>query len=384
MSAPKVALVHHWLVSPGGAERVLYELHQMWPSAPIYTAAYSPEKFPEFANADVRPTWLNKVPFAKTKHQLFPVLRGLSFKMLDLSKYDLVISSCAAEAKFVKTGPNTLHICYCHTPIRYYWSDYEWYLEHPPFGALNPIAKIVLPLMIGYLRRLDYQAAQSVDFYVANSGTVQERISKYYKRESVVIYPPILTKPLLQLPRTADGYYLVVGRQVAYKRLDLAVDTFNRLGLKLKVVGVGEEVNRQKLRSKSNIEYLGWVPDEDRNRLFAGALGFIWPQEEDFGMTALEAMAAGCPVIAYNRGGAQEYMTDSETGVLFDEQTVSSLTKAIRRFEAIDFDEMKVRDRAKEYDVAVFRQKLQSFVSEKMLEFNEAGKIPNNHVPEPK
>jgi glycosyltransferase involved in cell wall biosynthesis len=369
MAGLRVALVHHWLVTPGGAEKVLYELHQMWPEAPIFTAAFTPDKFPELEGADVRPTWLNKVPFAKTKHQLFPVLRGLSFRMLDLSAYDIVISSCAAEAKYVKTGPNTLHVCYCHTPIRYYWSDYQWYLEHPPFGALNPLAKLVLPLMIDHLRRLDYQEAQSVNVYLANSKTVQERIKKYYHRDSTVIYPPIETKPLLKLQRKHNDYYLIVGRQVAYKRLDIAVDAFNALGLKLKVVGSGEEISRQRGRAKSNIEFLGWLPDAERNRLFAGARGFVWPQEEDFGMTAVEAMAAGCPVIAYDRGGSQEYMTEGVTGTLFEEQTPAALVEAIRRFEMMSLDESKIRERAKEFDSEVFRKRMADFVRDQWSTF---------------
>jgi glycosyltransferase involved in cell wall biosynthesis len=261
-SAPKVALVHHWLVSRGGAEKVLYELHQMYPDAPIYTAAYTPEKFPEFADVDVRVTWLDKLPLAKKKHQFFPVLRGLAFKSLDLSAYDLVISSCSAEAKYVRTGPNTLHICYCHTPIRYYWSDYAWYLAHPPFGKLNWLAQLLLPIMIGWLKRLDYKAAQGVDVYVANSKAVQQRIKKYYHRDATVVYPCVDTAPLAALERTSGGYYLIVGRQVAYKRLDLAVEVFNELGLPLKVVGEGEEIARQKSLAKANIEFLGWVDDE--------------------------------------------------------------------------------------------------------------------------
>jgi glycosyltransferase involved in cell wall biosynthesis len=367
----KVALVHHWLVSPGGAEKVLFELHQMWPKAPIFTAAYTPEKFPELRTADVRTTWLNKVPLAKTKHQLFPVLRGLSFRMLDLSSYDLVISSCAAEAKYVKTGPNTLHICYCHTPIRYYWSDYEWYLAHPPFGALNPVAKLALPLMIGRLRKLDYEEAQTVDVYLANSKTVQDRIKKYYHRDSTIIYPPIDTDPLTKLQRSHKDYYLMVGRQVAYKRLDLAVDAFNALGLKLKVVGEGEEISRQQPRAKSNIEFTGWLSDRERNKLFAGARAFIWPQEEDFGITAVEAMAAGCPVIAFNKGGAREYVTEGVTGALFDQQTPAALVEAIRRFEVMSLDESAIRNRALEFDSRVFRSKLADFVNREWKKFEQ-------------
>jgi glycosyltransferase involved in cell wall biosynthesis len=367
---PKIALVHHWLVSPGGAERVLYELHKMYPDAPIYTAAYSPQKFPEFATADVRTTWLDKVPFAKTKHQLFPVLRGLAFKMLDLSEYDVVISSCAAEAKYVTTGPNTLHICYCHTPVRYYWSDYQWYLQHPPFGKLNWLAGLVLPAIIGQLRRTDYEAAQNVDVYLANSRNVQDRIQTYYHRNSTVIYPPIQAKQLAAVPSAKPrSYYLIVGRQVAYKRLDLAVDAFNHLGLSLKVAGTGEEIERQRARAYPNIEFLGYVSDKERDQLFAGAKGFIFPPEEDFGMVPIEAMAAGAPVVAYNKGGAPEYVVDGVTGVLFNEQTVDQLVAAVRRLEAMKLDEAAIRRHAQTFDASVFRHKMAAFVEAELAKF---------------
>jgi glycosyltransferase involved in cell wall biosynthesis len=365
---PRIALVHDWLVSPGGAEATLYELHQMWPEAPIFTAAYSPEKFPEFANADVRPTWLNRIALAKKKHQLFSIPRAWAFKSLNLSDYDVVISSASAESKYVRTGPQTLHICYCHTPIRYYWSDYDWYRQHPPFGPLNPLAKVVLPLLIGGLRGMDYRAAQRVDQYIANSENVRQRIERYYHRGATVIHPPIRTD-LFTLPRRPQDYYVIVGRQVAYKRLDLAVDAFNELGLPLKVAGAGEEIARQRPRAKANIEFLGRVSDAERARLFAGARGFIFPPEEDFGMTPIEAMAAGCPVIAYGKGGALEYVKEGETGTLFAQQTPTELVAAVRRFETMQFDEATIRAWAKTFDASVFRQRISEFVAEQWAAF---------------
>ncbi len=365
----RVALAHHWLVSRGGAETVLYELHRMWPEAPIYTAAYIPDKFPEFAKADVRTTFLDKIPLLKHKHQLFPIFLGLPFKTLDMSEYDLVISSCAAEAKYVKTGANTLHICYCHTPVRYYWSDYEWRLEHMPFGYFNWLGRIVFPLVIGILRRVDYKGAQGVDVYVANSAFIQKRIKRYYHRDSAVIYPPVSTQPLLKTPRTRGNYYVIVSRQVASKRIDLAIDVFNELGLELKVVGIGEELAALKARAKVNISFLGWVPDDERNRLMAGAKAFVFPPEEDFGIVPLEAMAAGTPVIAYSAGGAPEYVTDGETGVLFKEQSPEALIAAVRRFESMQLDNDKIRARAREFDVEVFRLRMREFVDAEWKKF---------------
>lgn len=367
---PKVAIVHDWLVSPGGAEKVVYELHQLWPDAPIFTAAYTPTKFPEFAEADVRPTWLDRVPLAKTKHQFFPVLRGLAFRMLDLSDYDVVISSCSAESKYVKTGPRTLHVCYCHTPVRYYWSDYDWYLAHPPFGALNGVARIALKFLIGYLRRVDLRGAAGVDVFIANSKNVADRISKYYKRDSTVIYPPVVMGDFT-LARKPEDYYVVIGRQVAYKRLDLVVDTFNELGWKLKVAGEGEEATRQKLRARPNIEFLGRVSDETRATLLAGAKGFIFAPEEDFGIAPVESLAAGCPVVAYGAGGALEYIQDGQNGCLFHEQSVASLRAALERFDALAFDEATIRTSATKFSDGEFRKHIKNFVEKSLFDHQE-------------
>jgi glycosyltransferase involved in cell wall biosynthesis len=367
---PRVALVHHWLVSAGGAERVLYELHRMYPEAPIYTAAYDKSIFPELKDADVRVTWLDKVPFAKTKHQYFPILRAWAFRSINLSKYDLVISSDAAEAKSIRKGKDTLHICYCHTPIRYYWVDYDWYVQHPPFGKLNWLARIVLKFSLNWLKKLDFNSAQKVDVFVANSDNVKGRIKKYYKRDSTVVYPPIEVEKF-KLSLKHDDYYLIVGRQVAYKRLDLAVDAFNELGLKLKVAGVGEEIGKQKERANQNIEFLGRVPDEELKRLYAGAKGFIFPTKEDFGMVPIEAMANGTPVVAYGVGGALEYVEDGKTGVLFPEQTKASLIEAIGRFQMIQFDPGYIRQRAERFSVAVFRKDFGNLVEDEWSKFEK-------------
>jgi glycosyltransferase involved in cell wall biosynthesis len=353
------------MVSPGGGEKVLLELHKLWPEAPIYTAAYEPAKFPEFAQADVRPTWLNKIGLAKRKHQLFSLARAWAFKGLNLSSYDLVISSTSAESKFVKTGPKTVHICYCHTPIRYYWSDYDWYRENPPFGILNPVAQVVLPILIPFLRRMDYQAAQKVDYFIANSKNVQQRIKKYYNRDSVVIYPPIDISRFKVA--TGEGeYYLVIGRQVAYKRLDLAVEVFNELGTPLVVAGVGEEIKRQQPKSKSNIKYVGRVTEADVPELYAKAKALIFPAEEDFGLVPVEAMASGRPVIAYAKGGALETVVDGVTGVLFKDQTKGSLLEAIKRAERIKFDRQVIRQHTQQFDKSYFEQQIRAFVSSKL------------------
>lgn len=366
---PKIAIIHHWLTFYGGGEKVLIELHRMYPEAPIYTSAYHPEKFPELKDADVRTTFLNKIPWVRRHHQLFPIFLGTPFKTFDLSEYDLVISSDAAEAKYVRTNPNQLHICYCHTPVRYYWSDYEWRLHNLPFGKLNFLARIVYPLLVGLLRRIDYAGAQGVDVYIANSRYIQERIKKYYHRDSTVIYPPVAVDQLEAYPRSPGDHYTMGGRQVFSKRLDVAVAAFNKLGLPLKVVGIGEAVDQQKPLAKPNIEFLGRAPDEIRDPLLASAKGFVFVAEEDFGIVPVEALAVGTPVIAYNKGGVTEYVIDGVTGVLFDEQTPESLIAAIKRFETMHFDEATLRAKAREFDEASFRRNITGFVDAEWAKF---------------
>ena len=344
-------------------------MHELWPEAPIYTAAYSPEKFPEFANADVRPTWLNKISLAKRKHQLFSIPRAWAFRGLDLSSYDLVISSCSAESKYVKAGPNTLHICYCYTPIRYYWSDYDWYKAHPPFGVLNPVAKLVLPFVIGGLRRQDYRLAQRVNQYVTQSKYIQGRIKQYYDRDSVVIHPPTDVDKFLKLKKEVGDYFLIVGRQVAYKRLDLAVAAFNELGLPLVVAGTGEEIAVQRAVAEPNVDLRGFVPESELPQLYANARAVIYPQEEDYGLVPVEAQAAGTPVIAYGRGGAAETVIDGETGVLFQEQSVEALVEAVHRFEKLSFDPTALRQHAQKFDEATFKRQFKAYVDQAWQDF---------------
>ncbi len=232
----RIALVHEWLTNMAGSERVILALHDLYPDAPIFTSVYVPEKFPELADADVRTSFLQKVPGAKTKHQAFSLFRTVAFERFDLSEYDVVISSCHAEAKGIITRPETLHICYCYTPVRYYWSGYHHYLENPRFGMLNPIVKLVMPYMTNYLRLWDRCAADRVDRFVAISDHVAQRIRKYYRREADVIFPPVTTSWLKKSDISGD-YFLLVGRIIPYKRADIVVEAFNQLGLSLKIAG---------------------------------------------------------------------------------------------------------------------------------------------------
>lgn len=368
----RVALVHDWLTNLAGAERVMLAIHDLFPDAPIYTSVFIPEEFPDLADADVRTSFLQKVPWIRKKQQAFPFLRTVAFEGFDLSGYDIVFSDSHAEAKGVITQPETLHLCYCHTPIRYYWSGYNYYLENPPYGALNPVIKLVMPYMANYLRLWDRMAADRVDVFACNSQNVAKRIWKYYRREATVINPPVNTDWLTP-SGTVEDYYLVVGRHIPYKRTDIVVQAFNRLGLPLKIVGAGSQLETLKAMAGPNIELLGRVPDSELAELYSRCAAFIFPQDEDFGITALEAMAAGRPVIAYRAGGALETVVEGKTGVFFDRQDAASLIEAVRAFKPEEFDAETLREHAKRFDISNFKSKVEAFVSYEWLKHQERG-----------
>lgn len=356
----KVALVHDWLTNLAGAERVLIALHETFPEAPIYTSVFVPDLFEPLDGADVRTSFLQRVPFARRKHQAFPFFRTLAFEGFDLSEYDIVISSCHAEAKGVLTSPETLHICYCYTPVRYYWGGYNRYRAEPRFGVLNPLVRTALPLMTGYLRLWDRCAADRVDRFVATCGNVAARIEKYYRRDAQVIYPPVDVRRL-PLGAGPGEYYLVVGRHVPYKRTDLAIEVFNRMGLPLVIVGEGSELNDLRRQARSNVTFLGHVSDAELSEVYARARALVFPQDEDFGITPLESMAAGRPVIAYRSGGALETVVEGETGVFFDRQEPASLETAVRSLEEAEFKPLRLRSHAMGFDVTVFRKRIEEY-----------------------
>lgn len=368
-SAPKIAIVHDWLTNMAGAENVVLALHKAFPDAPVYTSVYSPERMPAFKNIDVRTTYLQKLPKPLRRlHKFFPYLRVRAFRKLDLSHYDIIVSSSSAEAKQVqKSRPGQLHICYCHTPIRYYWSHYNEYKKDPGFGKFNWLVRLVMPLMVPALKKADYSAAQNVDLFLANSTEVQRRIEHYYKKPSTVLHPPVNVKRFMP-QKARDNYFVVLGRQVPYKRVDLAVRACNELGLPLKVYGNGSEHERLVEMAGPTVDFFGDRNSNASDKVVTKALeaaeGFIFPAEEDFGIVPVEAMAAGAPVIAYGKGGILDSVTDGETGVLFNEQTVDSLKKALRQFKAKKFLITVLRNRAKRFDESLFVMKIQNIVEQ--------------------
>ena len=342
----RVAIICDWLTNTGGAEKVVLALHHAYPEAPIYTSVFDPAGCPELADADIRTTYLQKLPkFLRNWHQLLPVFRDGAFRRLDLSGYDLVISSASAEAKAVIRQPDALHVCYCHTPTRYYWSHYHEYMQNPGFGILNPLIRLVMPSFVAIMRKLDLRAARGVDYFIANSTAVAERIKKYYQRNATVIHPPIQTQYFTEIPLSKErSGFIIVGRQVPYKRFDLAIKACNQLGLPLTVISNGgPEHERLKDLAGPTINFIN-ATDPEKALALSNAEAFLFPQEEDFGVVQVEPLAVGTPVIAYAKGGALDVVQDGKTGVLFKHQTVESLVDAIKRFKKMSFDHAKIRE----------------------------------------
>lgn len=359
----KVAIVCDWLTGIGGAERVVLELHKMYPEAPIYTSQYDPSSIDWFADADVRTTWLQKLP--KSFKKFLPLLRAWTFMRLDLSDYDLVISSSGAEAKGVHTGPNTLHISYCHSPTHYYWIRYDEYMKRPGFPrGLNWLARLGLKLLIGPLKRMDRQAAKRPDIMIANSTHTQAMIKRFYRRDSVVVFPPVETDRfrIRGNPGPRHGF-VVAGRQTPYKRIDLAIQACNELKVPLVVIGNGPEHRRLEKLANRNVTFLINVSDVEIATHFQTALGFIFPGKEDFGIVAVEAMAAGTPLIAYQRGGSLDFVTP-KTGVFFNKQTVSSLVAAIQTAQAKNFNYDAIAEHAQQFSVSSFHRNMKAVIKD--------------------
>ena len=356
----KVAIVHDWLNQYGGAEIVLEALKELLPEAPIYTSMFWPRAMPDFYRRwDIRTSFMDKLPFVKTHHQPFLPLYPLAFEGFDLSNYDVVISNKSGFCHGVITSPDTVHICYCLTPTRFVW-DYHHYVRSEGLGRL---ARWLLLPTLNYLRLWDRLAAERVDCFVAISAEVKRRIAKYYRRESIVIHPPVYTDRFAPSPEQED-YFLVVSRLVPYKRIDIAVEAFNELGLPLLIVGEGRARRKLEAMAGPNVRFLGKVSFEDLARLYGRCRALIFPGREDFGIAPVEAQAAGRPVIAYAAGGALETVTHGETGLLFREQTPEALAETVREFirRSGEFDPAVIRANALRFDVRRFKEKMRNLI----------------------
>lgn len=371
----KVAIVCDWLVGIGGAERVVLEMHRLYPEAPIYTSQYDPAalelfKFKGIEDLDIRASWLQKLP--KSLKKFLPLLRAWTFSRMDLTEYDLILSSSGAEAKDVKRKPGAIHISYCHAPTHYYWVRHDEYLDKPGFPrGLNWLARLGLKLLVGPLKRWDFKAAQRPDYMLTNSTHTQAMIKRYYKRDSIVVHPPVETErfKITGQPPLRHGF-IIAGRQSPYKRFDLAVEACNQLKIPLIVIGDGPDHKRLEKLAGRGVTFLTELNDHDIVEHFQSALGFIMPNMDDFGIVAVEAMAAGTPVIAYKAGGALDYVVPGKTGLLFEQQTVGSLRKVLETAMAKKFDNQAIAQHAAQFSVPNFRKNLQAAIGECLKQSN--------------
>ena len=357
--APNIALVHDWLNQVGGAEDVLIELKRLFPDAPLFTSIYAAEKMPEVMRSwDIRTNWLDHLPGIHDHHQPYLPFYPLGFATTDLSGYDLVISNKSGFCHGVKTGPATTHICYCLTPTRYVWMP-DAYLEREGVGKA---AGLALKPLIALLRRWDYAAAQRVTHFIAISGEIQKRIRKFYHRESVIIYPPVDIRRFKPNHKPAEPFFLVLSRLIPYKRIDLAIEACNRLGCKLIVAGDGRDRAALEALAGPTVEFLGRVSDAEAEDLMARCQALLFPGLEDFGITPLQAQAAGRPVIAYAAGGALDTVIPGQTGELFPEQTVDALAATLAAFDPARYDPAACRANAERFSAERFRRELLEFV----------------------
>lgn len=356
-----VAIIHDYLNQYGGAERVLEALHDLHPDAPVYTSLYDPQAMPEFYRSwDIRTSWMQKLPGWRRHFQKYFLLYPSAFESFDLSDYDLILSSSSAYAKGVIPAPGARHICYCHTPMRFAWRTDD-YIKREGFGRLQ---RAVLPLMLSYVRLWDVATTPRVDQFVANSREVAARIARYYGRTATVIAPPVDLSPYR--PPAPGNFYLAGGRLIPYKRLDLVIRAFTALGLPLKVFGDGRDRERLEALAGSNVEFLGQISEEQRRDLFASCKAFIFPGEEDFGITPLEAMSAGRPVIAYAAGGALETVIEGVTGQFFYEQSAAAIAAAVATARVDCYDPAVIRRHAERFSREVFLARMREVINDTM------------------
>jgi glycosyltransferase involved in cell wall biosynthesis len=373
----KVAIIHYWLVGMRGGEKVLESLCEVFPQADLYTHVLDESIITKvIRNHKIFTTFIQKLPQAKSRYQKYLPLMPLALEQLDLRDYDLVISIESGPAKGVITSPETLHICYCCTPMRYVWDMYHDYLK-----SAGRITRLLMPLLIHYLRLWDYASAARVDYFLADSGHVAKRIQKHYRRDATILYPPVDLAAFTQSSAPED-FYLMVGQLVGYKRADLAVEAFNRLGKSLVIIGDGEQFNQLCAQAQPNIKIMGRQPFSVIRDHYSRCKALIFPGEEDFGIVPVEAMASGRPIIAYRKGGALETVVEGITGLFFDQQTPESLIQAIEQYEATDqqFNSERIIQHSQNFSQETFTTKIQQFVETALLKHKSCPYVSKKEV----
>jgi glycosyltransferase involved in cell wall biosynthesis len=368
----RVAIVHYWLVSMRGGEKVLESLCRLFPEADIFTHVYDPDAVSETIRRHrISTTFINSLPFARRRYKQYLPLMPIALEQIDLRGYDLVISSESGPAKGIIPSAGAVHICYCHSPMRYIWNMFHDYRERAGF-----LTKLVMPPLAHYLRSWDAIASMRVDCFIANSQTVAARIASYYRREAIVIYPPVDVDIFDSVPVTeVEDYYLMAGELVAYKRPDLAVDAFNASGRRLVVIGGGEMLTAIRKMAGPTVSVLGSQPFEVLRHHYARCRALIFPGEEDFGIVPVEVMASGRPVISYGRGGVTETVPEGVAGLFFEEQSPAAIERVIRKFERMRFDSAAIKAQAEKFHVNKFNSEFVS-VLERAL-----GHKLNGHQP---
>jgi len=370
---PRIALVHDWLVGMRGGERVLEVLCELFPGADLFTLVHRPGSVsPVIEQRTIHPSVIQHLPMGVSRYQYYLPLFPMAVEMMDLKNYDLVVSSSSSAAKAVVVGKDALHVCYCHTPMRYLWDQYDQYFGK---GRSSFAVRTVMHAVRGYLRRWDVASSQRVHHFIANSRFVQERIRRIYGRDSEVIYPPV-DVGRFSVSRDDDGYFLIVSALVPYKRIDLAVQAFNARRERLVIVGSGGEARKLKAMAGPTIEFLGPLSDDLVRQHYERCKGVVFPGEEDFGIVPVEAMACGKPVIAFGHGGVCETVVDPTTGIFFREQSSTSLEQAVERFHRTEFLPDRIRAHVEQFRKDVFRSGIGTSLRTKW-EFHTARK--GNH-----
>lgn len=368
-----IAFVYDRVNKFGGAERILLALHEIWPKAPLFTALYNPDNAPWAKRFQIIPSFISKILFIDKHHEILPLLTPFAFETFDFKKYDIVISVTSSDAKGIITLPSTLHICYCLTPTRYLWSGYYDYLVQPGLGLLNQTARVIIRLISSRLRDWDFISSRRPDHYIAISQTVARRIKVYYKKKAPVIYPPVNTD-LFRLgnKEKKQNYYLIVSRLVPYKKIDYVISAFNKLGWKLKIVGNGIDETRLKKMAHNNIQFIvGNLTDQKLSWYYQNCRALIFPGEEDYGLTAVEALASGSPVIAYKGGGVTESVESGITGELFDSPDEKSLISALKKFGKNQYSPNACRRRALKVSGFKFQNSIKKEVESHWLKFKK-------------